>query len=267
MVSAPDGVVELSRGEHPASGGDVAGAQLGRRIVAEFIGTALLLIAVIGSGIMAQNLSPGDTGLELLENAAATGAALVAIILAVGSVSGAHLNPAVSCADAFFGGLRRVELGAYVVAQVAGAIIGVIIANLMFALPALSISSHLRSSPNLWFSEVIATFGLLLVIFGLVRSGRSAAAPFAVGAYILGAYFFTSSTSFANPAVTIARTLSDTFAGIAPSSVIPYVIAQFVGAALAVVTVRVLWPGIEDVARAVVVPHEANAQMPEVERV
>jgi arsenate reductase len=237
-------------------------APLGRRVAAEFVGTALLLIAVIGSGIMAQNLSPNDIGLELLENAAATGAALVAIILAVGSISGAHLNPVVSCADAFFGGMRRVELAAYIVAQVAGAVVGVVNANLMFALPAVSISTHLRSAPNLWFSEVIATFGLLLVIFGLVRSGRGAAAPFAVGAYVLGAYFFTSSTSFANPAVTIARTLSDTFAGIAPSSVIPFVVAQFVGAALAVVTVRALWPGIEDVARDVVVPHESEVGVP-----
>jgi arsenate reductase len=151
-----------------------------------------------------------------------------------------------------------------VVAQVAGAIIGVIIANLMFALPAVSVSTHLRSSQNLWFSEVIATFGLLLVIFGLVRSGRGAAAPFAVGAYILGAYFFTSSTSFANPAVTIARTLSDTFAGIAPASVIPFVVAQFVGAALAVVTVRMLWPGIEGVAQDVVLPHESGVSAHEV---
>ena len=238
----------------------------GQRVLAEFIGTALLLIAVIGSGIAAQNLSPGDTGLELLENAAATGAALVAIILAVGSVSGAHLNPVVSCADAFFGGLRRVELGAYIVAQIVGAIVGVIIANLMFTLPPVSISTHLRSSPNLWFSEVIATFGLLLVILGLTRTGRGAAAPFAVGAYILGAYFFTSSTSFANPAVTIARTLSDTFAGIAPSSVVPFVIAQFVGAALACATVRVLWPGIDDT-HDVVVPHESDVSAHEAKHV
>ena len=264
-MTAAEGVVRIAPDVHSTSPQpNPSGARLGQRVVAEFIGTALLLIAVIGSGIAAQNLSPGDIGLELLENAAATGAALVAIILAVGSVSGAHLNPAVSCADAFFGGLRRAELAAYVVAQVAGAIVGVIIANLMFALPAVSISTHLRSSPNLWFSEVIATFGLLLVIFGLVRSGRSAAAPFAVGAYILGAYFFTSSTSFANPAVTIARTLSDTFAGIAPSSVIPFVVAQLVGAALAVVTVRVLWPGMDDVSREVVVPHEHDVSAREV---
>jgi arsenate reductase len=228
-----------------------------RRAAAEFIGTALLLIAVVGSGIAAQSLSPGDTGLELLENALATGAALVAIILAVGSVSGAHLNPVVSCADAFFGGLSRIQLGVYVVAQVVGAAIGVVVANLMFALPAVTISTHVRSGPNLWLGEIVATFGLLLVVFGLTRSGRGAAAPFAVGAYITGAYFFTSSTSFANPAVTLARTLSDTFAGIAPASIVPFVIAQFVGAALACAVVRVLWPHIEDRARDVVIPHEA----------
>jgi arsenate reductase len=167
--------------------------------VAEFIGTAVFLIAVIGSGVAAQNLSAGDTGLELLENAAATGAALVAIIMAVGSVSGAHLNPVVSCADALFRGLSRVQTVVYVAAQVVGAAIGVIIANLMFALPAVTISSHVRSSPNLWLGEIVATFGLLLVVFGLTRTGRGAAAPFAVGAYITGAYFFTSSTSPANP--------------------------------------------------------------------
>jgi len=242
-------------------------SRLGPRLLTEFIGTALLLIAVIGSGIAAQNLSPGDTGLELLENAAATGTALVAIILALGSVSGAHLNPVVSCADAFFGGLRRVELVAYMIAQVAGAIVGVVIANVMFALPAVTISSHVRSSPNLWLSEVIATLGLLLVIFGVTRGGRSAAAPYAVGAYITGAYFFTSSTSFANPAVTIARTLSDTFAGIAPSSVLPFVIVQFVGAAIACAIVRVLWPGTSDVSQQVVMPHDAGTGEGEVQRV
>ena len=268
-MSTVDGVARVTPDGRPAAPTqpDPSMGRLGQRVLAEFIGTALLLIAVIGSGIAAQNLSPGDTGLELLENAAATGAALVAIILAVGSVSGAHLNPVVSCADAFFGGLRRVELGAYIVAQIVGAIVGVIIANLMFTLPPVSISTHLRSSPNLWFSEVIATFGLLLVILGLTRTGRGAAAPFAVGAYILGAYFFTSSTSFANPAVTIARTLSDTFAGIAPSSVVPFVIAQFVGAVLACATVRVLWPGIDDTAHDVVVPHEADVSAREVKHV
>jgi arsenate reductase len=216
----------------------------------------LLLIAVIGSGIAAQTLSPNDTGLELLENAVATGAALVAIILAVGSVSGAHLNPVASAADAFFGGLSRVQLVVYATAQIVGAAIGVVIANLMFALPAVTISTHLRSSPNLWLGEIVATFGLLLVIFGLTRTRRSVAAPFAVGAYITGAYFFTSSTSFANPAVTLARTLSDTFAGIAPGSVVPFIVAQLAGAAMACVVVRVLWPHIEERAQDVIVPHE-----------
>ncbi len=171
-----------------------------RRALAELVGTALLLIAVIGSGIAAQSLSPSDTGLELLENAVATGVALVAIILAVGPISGAHLNPVVSAADAFFGGLRPRELVAYVIAQVVGAVVGVIVANLMFSLPAVSLATRVRSSPGLWLSEIVATFGLLLVIFGVVRSHRTTAAPFAVGAYITGAYFFTSSTSLANPA-------------------------------------------------------------------
>jgi len=200
-----------------------------RKALAEFIGTALLLVAVVGSGIAAQRLSPADVGLELLENAIATGAALVAIILAVGSVSGAHLNPVVSAADAFFGGLRLSALAAYVVAQCAGAAVGVIVANLMFSLPAISLSSHNRGGTGLWLGEIVATFGLILVVFGLARSRRASAAPMAVGAYITGAYFFTSSTSFANPAVTLARALSDTFAGIAPASVLPFIAAQLIG--------------------------------------
>ncbi len=232
-----------------------------RRAVAEFIGTAFLLIAVIGSGIAAQRLSPSDTGLELLENAIATGAALVAIILAVGSVSGAHLNPVVSCADAAFRGLRLHELAAYIAAQLAGAALGVIIANVMFALPAVSISTHRRAGGGLWLSEVVATFGLLLVIFGIARSGRTAAAPFAVGTYITGAYFFTSSTSFANPAVTVARTLSDTFAGIAPLSVLPFVAARLAGTVVACAVVRLLWPQVDEVADDVVVPHEAVSEL------
>lgn len=230
-----------------------------RRALAEFIGTALLLIAVIGSGIAAQRLSPNDTGLALLENAIATGAALVAIILAVGSVSGAHLNPVVSAADAIFGGLRWREVGPYIVAQVSGAAAGAVIANLMFSLSAVSISHHSRSTSNLWLGEVVATFGLLLVIFGVVRSGRAGMAPFAVGAYITGAYWFTSSTSFANPAVTLARTLSDTFAGISPASVPGFIVAQLVGTGLAVGVVRLLWPDIAEVADVVVVPHDDGA--------
>jgi arsenate reductase len=228
-------------------------------MLAECIGTALLLIAVIGSGIAAESLSPGNVGLELLENAIATGAALIAITLAVGSVSGAHLNPVVSAADAVLGGLRTRELVAYVAAQLSGAFAGVLIANLMFSLPAVTVSGHVRSSSGLWLGEVVATFGLLLVVFGGTRSGWSGAAPFGVGAYITGAYFFTSSTSFANPAVTLARTLSDTFAGIAPSSVLPFIVAQLVGAALACGVVRVLWPTAEDVGEDVMVPDETGA--------
>ena len=233
---------------------------LKRRALAEFIGTALLLIAVIGSGIAAHTLSPNDTGLALLENAVATGAALVAIILAVGPVSGAHLNPIVSAADAILGGLRARELVAYAVAQFAGGAAGAIVANLMFELPAVSMPGHARSGPGLWLGELVASFGLLLVIFGVVRGGRATAAPFAVGAYITGAYFFTSSTSFANPAVTVARTLSDTFAGIAPGSVAPFIVAQMVGAALACAVMRFLWSHTAGTAEDVLVPHERRRQ-------
>ncbi|HUF85445.1 MAG TPA: aquaporin, partial [Acidimicrobiia bacterium] len=181
---------------------------LTRRVVAELVGTALLLIAVVGSGIAAQRLSPGDTGLQLLENAAATAVALVAIIFAVGAVSGAHLNPLVTLADRALGGITTREAGAYCAAQVVGAVLGTVIANLMFELPALEISDRSRSGSGLWLAEVVATFGLLLVVFGVARSGRAALAPFAVGAWIGGAYFFTSSTSFANPAVTVGRALT-----------------------------------------------------------
>jgi glycerol uptake facilitator-like aquaporin len=232
-------------------------ANLGRRVAAEFIGTTFLLIAVVGSGIAAQSLSPTDVGLALLENAIATGAALVAIILALGSVSGAHLNPIVSCVDAFFGGLRRGDLGWYVLAQIGGGIVGVVLANLMFGLSAVNVSSHARNGMGFWLGEVVATFGLLLVVFGLVRSRNTQVAPFAVGAYITGAYFFTSSTSFANPAVTLARMLSDTFAGIAPSSVPGFVLAQALGALFACGAIRVLWPEVDAVAGDVVVPHQA----------
>jgi len=231
---------------------------LSRRLFAEALGTALLVAAVIGSGIAASELSPGDVGLQLFENAAATAAALVAIILALGPVSGAHLNPVVTIADRVFGGLTSAEAAAYVGAQLGGGALGAVVANVMFSEPAVELSTHVRSSGALWASEVVATFGLLLVIFGVVRSGRSAAAPFAVGAYIGGAYFFTSSTSFANPAVTLARTLSNTFAGIAPSSVAAFVAAQLVGAALAVGAVRVLYPDVTTVAGDVVVPHRGD---------
>jgi glycerol uptake facilitator-like aquaporin len=231
---------------------------LTRRVVAEFVGTTLLLIAVVGSGIAAQRLSPDDTGLQLLENAAATAVALVAIILAVGAVSGAHLNPLVTLADRALGGIGSREAGAYCAAQVAGAVLGTVVANLMFELPAVEWSEQARDGGGLWLAEVVATFGLLLVIFGVTRSGRSALAPFAVGAWIGGAYFFTSSTSFANPAVTIGRALTDTFAGIAPASVPAFLVAQCGGAVLAIVVVRVLYPKIAVTAPDVIVPHETQ---------
>lgn len=235
-------------------------ASLARRLFAEALGTALLAMAVVGSGIAAVRLSPGDTGLQLLENAAATTAALIAIILALGPVSGAHLNPVVTIADRVFGGVTTAEAALYIVAQVAGGALGAVVANLMFELPAVELSTRVRSSGGLWVGEVVATFGLLLVIFGVVRSGRSTVAPFAVGVYIGGAYFFTSSTSFANPAVTLARMLSDTFAGIAPGSVAPFVVAQVAGAALAVAATWVLYPGLAAVADEVVVAHPDPAR-------
>ena len=228
---------------------------LPRRALAEFVGTAFLVAVVVGSGIAAQRLSPSDTGLQLFENAAATAAGLVALILAFGSVSGAHFNPVVSLADAVFGGLEWPAVPAYVVAQVSGAITGAIVANLMFDLDPVTWSTHARSGSGLWAGEVIATLGLLLVIFGVVRSGRASAAPFAVGAYIGAAYFFTSSTSFANPAVTIGRAFTDTFAGIQPASVPAFIAFQVFGAALAIALVRTLYPDIASVADEVVVPH------------
>ncbi len=236
---------------------------LSRRALAEFIGTAFLLMAVIGSGIAASRLSPNDVGLELLENAAATGAALVAIILAVGAVSGAHLNPVITLLDRVFGGMSTKAAGVYIGAQIAGGIVGAILANLMFGLPAIEVSTHVRSGGGMWLGEVIATFGLALVVFGVVRSGRPGVAPFAVGAYIVAAYFFTSSTSFANPAVTIARTLSNTFAGIAPASVPAFVAFQLVGAAIAVAAIRLLYPQASEFAEQILVPHdEALAEAP-----
>jgi arsenate reductase len=230
---------------------------LARRVLAELLGTGWLLIAVVGSGIAAQHLSPQDTGLELLENAAATAAALVAIILVLGPISGAHLNPIVTLADCVLGGIRKADACAYVLAQFAGGAVGTLVANLMFGLPAVTLSTKLRSGGNLWLGEVVATFGLLLVVFGMVRSGRATAAPFAVGAYIAAAYFFTSSTSFANPAVTFARALTDTFAGIAPASVPPFVLAQLVGGVLATGALLVLYPQVREVAADAVLPHRA----------
>ena len=237
---------------------------LRRRLLAEFLGSAFLAAAVIGSGIAAQRLSPGDTGLELLENAAATAAGLFAIILMFGSVSGGHFNPVVSFADAAFGGLSWRDAAAYLPAQVAGCFAGAVAANLMFALSAVSISVKHRATPAHFLSEVIATLGLLLVIFALARSGRARSAPAAVGAYIGAAYWFTSSTSFANPAITIGRMFSNTFAGIAPSSAPAYIGAQIVGGALAVGVIKALYPDVSpsDAAEIVVPHHELAGRAP-----
>jgi arsenate reductase len=213
-----------------------------RRATAEAVGTGFLVAVVVGSGIFAQRLSPDDVGLQLLENSIATGAGLVALILAFGPVSGAHFNPVVSLVDRLLGGLTNRELLTYVPAQLVGACLGAVVANLMFELPAVNVSDHVRSSGGLWLGEVVATFGLVMVILGVVRSGRTAVVPFAVGAYIAAAYWFTSSTSFANPAVTVARTLSDTFAGIAPSSVPAFVVAQLIGGLGALALARFLHP-------------------------
>jgi glycerol uptake facilitator-like aquaporin len=233
---------------------------LWRRLTAEFLGSAFLAAVVIGSGIAAQRLSPGQTGLQLLENAAATAAGLFAIILMFGPVSGGHFNPVVSFADAAFGGLSWREAAAYLPAQVAGCIGGAVLANLMFALPAVSISAKHRATPAHFLSEIVATLGLLLVIFALARSGRARSAPAAVGAYIGAAYWFTSSTSFANPAITIGRMFSNSFAGIAPSSVPSFIGAQIAGGALAVVVIRVLYPGVSPAdAAEIVVPHQDRA--------
>jgi arsenate reductase len=227
---------------------------LPRRLLAEFLGSALLAAVVVGSGIAAQQLSR-DTGLQLLENAVVTAAGLFAIILIFGPVSGGHFNPVVSLVDAAFGGLSRRDAAAYVPAQVAGCITGAIAANGMFALSAISISSHHRASPAHLFAEVVATLGLVLVIFSLARSGRGGTAPAAVGAYIGAAYWFTSSTSFANPAISVGRIFSDTFAGIAPAAVPAFAVAQLAGGVLAIGLLRVLYPGIGAAAADVVVPH------------
>ena len=216
------------------------------RLTAEAVGTALLVATVVGSGIMAQRLSPDDVGLQLLENAAATVGALIALILALGPVSGAHFNPVVSMVTRLFGGLSTRDTILYSLVQIAGGCIGAMIANVMFELDVVNLSTKDRSSGALWFSEVIATIGLVLIIFCIVRSGRASAVPYAVGVWIGGAYWFTSSTSFANPAVDFARSLSDSFAGIKPSSIPGFLIAQIVGGLLAFVLVKVLYPVARD---------------------
>jgi len=212
-----------------------------RRALAEFVGTAFLVTAVVGSGIAAARLSPDDAGLQLLENSLITGAALVALILALQPVSAAF-NPVVTLIERAFGALTWATAGVLIVAQILGGLLGAVVANVMFDLPAVSIAAHERSGFGMWLGEVVATLGLVLVIFGVVRSGRDQLVAFAVGGYITAAYWFTSSTSFANPAVTVSRMFSDTFTGIAPSSVAMFVGMQLVGGALAYGLVRVLYP-------------------------
>lgn len=206
------------------------------RLLAEFIGTMFLLATVIGSGIFAQRLSE-DPGLQLLENTLATGAALVALIFAFGPISGAHFNPAVTLAAWALGELRGAEVGPYIASQIAGGICGTLLANLMFDLAPVTLSTTERTGANLWLAEVVATVGLLVIIFAVVRAGKGEGVAWAVGGYITAAYWFTSSTSFANPAVTIARTLSDTFAGIMPESAPAFIVAQLIGTVIAILAV------------------------------
>lgn len=224
---------------------------LARRALAEFLGTAFLVGAVIGSGVAAVRLSPSDTGLELLENSLITGGVLIALILALQPVSAAF-NPVVTIVERVLGAITTTTAIVLIVAQIAGGIIGAIVANLMFSLPAINMSVHQRSASNLWLGEVVATIGLVLVIFGMARAGRGSNIGIAVGGYITAAYWFTSSTSFANPAVTIARMFSNTFAGISPGSVPMFIVMQLVGGAVALVLVRVLYPEAPQIAAEIV---------------
>lgn len=233
-------------------------SSLSRRLGAEAVGAAFLLAGVVGSGIMGERLAGGNVAIALLANTLATGGVLMCLITALGPISGAHFNPAVSIADAMRGGLPWNEVAAYILAQGVGAITGVAAANAMFGLPLLSVSHHVRGGPSQCFAEFVATFGLLLVIWGCVRF-KSAFVPFAVAAYIVGAYWFTSSTSFANPAVTIARTLSDTFAGIRPQDAPGFIIAQLLGAVTATFLFEWLAPIERRDAKALLLPHDGAA--------
>ena len=229
-------------------------ASLARRAAAEFAGTLFLLAAVVGSGIMGERLAGGNVAIALLANTVATGAALVTLILTFGAISGAHFNPAVTLADASQGGLAWREVPSYIIAQIVGAFVGVALANMMFELPVFFASQHARHGASQLLSEFVATFGLLAVIWGCARQ-RASAVPLAVGAYITAAYWFTASTSFANPAVTLARAASDTFAGIRPSDVPGFILAQLIGAAVATLLFRWLVPSLPARAEAVIMPH------------
>ena len=230
---------------------------LARRAVAEFLGTGFLVAAVVGSGIMGERLAAGNVAIALLANTVATGAALVALILTFGPISGAHFNPIVTLTDAWEGGIPRRETLPYVLAQIVGGVSGAVGAHLMFGLSVVSFSQHARSGPAEWFSEFVATFGLLSVIWGCSRL-RSNTVPFAVGAYITAAYWFTASTSFANPAVTIARCLSDTFAGIRPVDVPWFVFAQFLGGLAATAVFRWLAPNLRGQAKNILLVHDSE---------
>jgi glycerol uptake facilitator-like aquaporin len=230
---------------------------LRKRVAAEFLGTLLLVTTVVGSGIMAERLAGGNVALALLANTIATGATLVALILTFGPISGAHFNPVVSVADALERGLPWSEALVYVLAQLFGGICGTILAHAMFSLPFVSVSQHVRSGPAQFVSEFTATFGLLSVIWGCSRS-RSTVVPFAVGSYITAAYWFTASTSFANPAVTLARALSNTFAGIRPIDVPLFIVAQFAGGIAATLLFRWLIPSLPAVAKDMLVPHRTE---------
>jgi glycerol uptake facilitator-like aquaporin len=232
---------------------------LARRVTAEGVGTALLLAAVVGSGIMGERLAGGSVGLALLANTIATGAALVALILTFGPISGAHFNPAVTLADATQGGIAWPEVPSYIGAQIVGAFAGVAAAHVMFEAPLFAASRHARSGTAQAFSEFVATFGLLAVIWGCARL-RSSAVPFAVAAYITAAYWFTASTSFANPAVTLARSATDTFAGIRPADAPAFIVAQLLGAGSATALFRWLVPTLPEIAASVVVPHARSIQ-------
>ncbi|MHC6593455.1 aquaporin [Arthrobacter sp. C152] len=218
-------------------------SEMVRRAAAEFVGTAFLVMAVVGSGVMASRLSPDDAGLQLLQNSLATGAALVALIVALQPVS-ASFNPVVTLVERALGMIDTRTAAGLIGGQFLGGVAGTVAANLMFGLDAVTLSTHERTGPGLWLADVIATIGLLVVIFGTVRSGRADRVAFAVGGYITAAYWFTSSTSFANPAVTIARTVTDTFAGIAPPSAPAFILAQLLGGAAGYVLVRFLYPTI-----------------------
>jgi glycerol uptake facilitator-like aquaporin len=255
-VRAEEEDAPLAHGASVLSAGDGRRERftLARRVAAEAVGTAFLLAAVVGSGIMGERLAGGSVGLALLANTIATGAALVALILTFGPISGAHFNPAVTLADASQRGLPWSDVPAYLGAQLAGAFAGVAAAHAMFGLPMYTASGHARAGLAQAFSEFVATFGLLAVIWGCARL-RAAAVPFAVAAYITAAYWFTASTSFANPAVTLARAATDTFSGIRPADAPAFIVAQLAGAGAATTLFRWLVPTLPEVADRVLMPH------------